>query len=63
MIREGSVLTPVLSKDITLGDLIYLKNGREIPADVVLLASTNIDGHCFIQTAQLVRKKSISSVF
>jgi magnesium-transporting ATPase (P-type) len=35
------------------GDIIYLENNDEIPCDAVLLSSSDPDGLCFIQTANL----------
>ncbi|OUM68577.1 hypothetical protein PIROE2DRAFT_53189 [Piromyces sp. E2] len=40
-------------KDISVGDIICLSNNDQIPADVVVLASSNDKGICFIETASL----------
>ena len=40
-------------KDISVGDIICLGNDDQIPADVVVLASSNDKGICFIETASL----------
>ena len=45
---------PVRSEDIRVGDIIYVKRDQKIPADLVLLASEDIEhGTVFIETAQL----------
>jgi len=40
-------------KEISVGDVIYIGNNEQIPADVVVLASSNDKGICFIETASL----------
>ncbi|KAJ6241987.1 putative phospholipid-transporting atpase [Anaeramoeba flamelloides] len=43
----------VMSKDISVGDILYLEENMESPCDIVLLSSSNEDGSCYIQTANL----------
>ena len=43
----------VKSKDITVGQILRIKKGQRIPADIVLLQSSEDDGSCFIKTDQL----------
>jgi len=40
-------------KDLSVGDVIYLGNNEQIPSDIVVLASSNDKGICFIETASL----------
>nr|XP_056711067.1 phospholipid-transporting ATPase VD [Euleptes europaea] len=40
-------------KDVTVGDFIRLSCNEEIPADMVLLYSTDADGICYIETSSL----------
>ncbi|ORX60795.1 phospholipid-translocating P-type ATPase [Piromyces finnis] len=40
-------------KDISVGDIICLSNNEQIPADIIVLASSNDKGICFIETASL----------
>ena len=40
-------------KDIKVGDLICLKIGEVVPADFVLMGSSEKDGLCFLQTTDL----------
>jgi magnesium-transporting ATPase (P-type) len=36
-----------------VGDVIKLKNGDQVPADILLLNSSDADGLCYIETANL----------
>lgn len=50
-VNEGRV--PVESADIEVGDLIIIEKDKRVPADVVLLRTTEKTGACFIRTDQL----------
>lgn len=50
--RDGKRVE-VRSSDILVGDVIVLHKDRRIPADVVLLRTTDRSGACFIRTDQL----------
>ncbi|KAJ3120947.1 hypothetical protein HK098_004102 [Nowakowskiella sp. JEL0407] len=43
----------VKCRNLHVGDLILIRNNEMIPADVVVLASTNPNGICYIETANL----------
>ncbi|OHT08782.1 Phospholipid-transporting ATPase 2 [Tritrichomonas foetus] len=53
VILQNGEKTVKKSKDIKVGQIIELKSDEECPADIVLLASSNEDGTCFISTANL----------
>lgn len=40
-------------QDIEVGDLLLLKDGDEVPADCILLATNRSDGRCYVETANL----------
>lgn len=40
-------------KDINVGDFIKLSCNEEVPADMVLLYSTDVDGICHLETSSL----------
>lgn len=40
-------------KDINVGDLIRVRANEEVPADIVLLSSSDVEGTCFIETKNL----------
>lgn len=44
---------PIASSDITVGDLIVIQKDKRVPADVVLLRTTEKSGASFIRTDQL----------
>ncbi|ORX59732.1 phospholipid-translocating P-type ATPase [Hesseltinella vesiculosa] len=45
---------PVLSKDVQVGDILYLRNGQSCPADCILLSSADTEhGICFVETKDL----------
>lgn len=43
----------VLWKEVRVGDLIHLSNNEVIPADVLLLRSSDPSGICYIDTGHL----------
>ncbi|KAL3860831.1 hypothetical protein ACJMK2_010896, partial [Sinanodonta woodiana] len=49
--REGAVNLP--SSKIRVGDLIVVEKNQRVPADMVLLRTTEKQGACFIRTDQL----------
>ncbi|CAL1541081.1 unnamed protein product [Lymnaea stagnalis] len=49
--RDGIVRVP--SSDIQVGHLIILEKNQRVPADIVLLRTSEKDGGCFIRTDQL----------
>lgn len=40
-------------KNVTVGDILRLENNEELPADVVILASSEEEGRCFVETSNL----------
>jgi phospholipid-transporting ATPase len=52
LMPDGSKVD-VLSKDIKVGDLLYMTKDQLTPADSILLASALPDGVCYIETSQL----------
>jgi magnesium-transporting ATPase (P-type) len=40
-------------QDVLIGDVMYLKNDDNIPADLVILATSEPDGECFVETKNL----------
>lgn len=44
---------PVASKDLKVGDLIKISKGARVPADLILLQSSEPSGEAFIKTDQL----------
>jgi len=51
VIRDTVVTIP--SEKIRAGDIVIVENMRQFPADLILLSSSNEDGNCFVQTANL----------
>ncbi len=49
--RKGQV--SVASSDLKVGDVVYVEKGQRVPADMVLLRTTEHSGSCFIRTDQL----------
>merc|ERR1719410_1705259 len=43
----------ISSSEIKVGDIIYVEKGSRVPADMVLLRTTESSGACFIRTDQL----------
>ncbi|KAI0060491.1 calcium transporting ATPase [Artomyces pyxidatus] len=57
--RRAKLLTPTASfaptkwKDIKVGDVVRLENNDFIPADLILLSSSEPEGFCYIETSNL----------
>ena len=43
----------VPSSSLRVGDLVHLEKNQRVPADLVLLRTSDISGTCFIRTDQL----------
>lgn len=50
---KEAVFHKSLSKDVLVGDFILLRNGDSLPADAVLLSSSDKEGVCFVETKDL----------
>ncbi|KAK9466771.1 hypothetical protein V1512DRAFT_165962 [Lipomyces arxii] len=44
---------PVRSRDLKVGDLVFIKKDQRVPADMILLQSSEASGETFIRTDQL----------
>lgn len=60
VVREGE-LVPVASKDVQAGDVMFIKIGEEVRADVVLLSTSVEEGQAFIDTCNLDGETSLKS--
>lgn len=56
---DGSHTSKVKSKDILVGHILILQNGQRIPADILLIASENKDGNCFVSTSGIVGETNL----
>ena len=52
-VHSGLPSRAVPSSDIRVGDLIFLEKNQRVPADMVLLRTSDASGTCFIRTDQL----------
>ena len=43
----------VSSSELKVGDIVYVEKGQRVPADMILLRTTEHAGSCFIRTDQL----------
>ncbi|KAI8640888.1 hypothetical protein BD408DRAFT_418976 [Parasitella parasitica] len=50
---KADVFAKSLSKDVRVGDFILLRNGDSLPADAVLLSTSDKEGVCFVETKDL----------
>lgn len=52
--QDGSIVTElVAASKLRVGDLIYVEKDQRVPADIVLLRTTEKSGACFVRTDQL----------
>ncbi|KAG9511340.1 putative phospholipid-transporting ATPase IF, partial [Fragariocoptes setiger] len=56
--KSSKELTTIKSKNIRVGDIVYVTNGEEIPCDMILLASS-LDSRCHVTTANLDGETSL----
>ena len=40
-------------KDVNVGDMIRVRNNEEVPADIVVISSSDPEGSCFVETKNL----------
>lgn len=50
---EAGRYKKVLWKEVRVGDLIHLSNNEVVPADILLLRSSDPSGLCYIDTGHL----------
>ncbi len=50
---ETGNYTPVISQDIQVGNLLFLKCNETMPADLLVLTTSLPNGLCFVETSQL----------
>ncbi|KAG0042366.1 hypothetical protein BGZ83_000552 [Gryganskiella cystojenkinii] len=50
---SGAKWKDCIWQDVKVGDIVYLKNDDPIPADIVILSTSEPDGLCFIETKNL----------
>lgn len=43
----------VKSRDLRPGDVVFIEKGQQFPADLIILSSSQEDGLCYIETAEL----------
>nr|CAJ2469358.1 unnamed protein product [Leishmania braziliensis] len=60
VVRNGELVS-VKSKDIHPGDVMYIANGEEVRADVVMFATSVEEGQAFIDTCSLDGETSLKS--
>lgn len=53
MFRESERYKKVLWQDVRVGDLVHLSNNETVPADILLLKSSDPHGVCYIDTCDL----------
>ncbi|CAK9437943.1 uncharacterized protein LODBEIA_P23210 [Lodderomyces beijingensis] len=40
-------------KDVNVGDMIRVRNNEEIPADIIVISSSDAEGNCYVETKNL----------
>ena len=58
---RGGASRRVPSRDIRVGDIVRLVEGEEVPADIVLLSSSDAHGNAYIQTSNLDGESNLKS--
>ncbi|TFY79586.1 hypothetical protein EWM64_g4423 [Hericium alpestre] len=53
VLNDAGSFTPTKWKDIKVGDVVRLENNDFIPADLILLSSSEPEGFCYIETSNL----------
>jgi len=61
IIRDGKK-QQIISENILVGDIVYLENNAEIPCDLLILSTSEIENNsCYIQTANLDGETDLKS--
>ena len=53
MVTPSGHVKAIESKDVHVGDVLYLERGAEVPADCLIISSSLEDGASFVETASL----------
>ncbi|KAJ3213903.1 hypothetical protein HK099_007124 [Clydaea vesicula] len=61
VLRNGELLN-ILAKDINEGDFIHYEKNEKFVVDSILISSSNEDGGCFVDTAELDGRIGISEL-
>jgi P-type E1-E2 ATPase len=49
-------------KEITVGDLIIVRQDEAFPCDIVIFSTSNVDGIAYMNTASLDGEKSLKPI-
>eukprot|EP01083_Nonionella_stella_P079459 218061_1 len=60
VVRHGN-LVEIRSMDIKVGDILVVPNNEEVPCDIVLLQTSQADGSCYIETANIDGETNLKS--
>lgn len=60
-VLKDKKLVRIRSRDINVGDLVFVRNNEEVPCDMILLASGGPADRCYITTANLDGETSLKS--
>lgn len=52
-------MTNIQWSEIHVGDIIMVKKDEAFPADMILIGSSNPEGHCYIMTSSLDGEKNL----
>ena len=59
-IKKGKVVLGQ-SKDVKVGDMILVHDNEDFPADIVVIATSQLDANCFVQTSSLDGEKNLKT--
>ena len=59
-IKKGKVVLGQ-SKDVKVGDMILVHDNEDFPADIVVIATSQLEANCFVQTSSLDGEKNLKT--
>jgi P-type E1-E2 ATPase len=58
-VLRGKKWEQVTASEVVVGDIVKVKNEETFPADLILIASSSLEGVCYINTSSMDGEKNL----